>query len=291
MSRTWRLGTRGSALARAQSGHVADALATLTGDPVELVIIRTTGDAITDRPLGSIGSKGLFTKELEVALLDGAIDLAVHSYKDLPTENPEGLVVEGIPPRQDPRDVLVGARLDDLPAGAVVGTGSPRRAAQLSALRPDLHIEGIRGNVDTRLAKVQSGAYDAIILAAAGLNRLRLTPQDAHPFDAEAMIPAVGQGALAVQCRDGDAELRAHLQALSCPTSTACVAAERAFLLALGGGCQVPAACHATLDGRTLTLRAFLQTDAGPRRERVEVDVADGPAAGASLGSRMRADA
>ncbi|MEO0602593.1 MAG: hydroxymethylbilane synthase, partial [Myxococcota bacterium] len=172
MTQRLRLGTRGSQLAVTQSGHVAEAVTLATGVEVELVIIKTKGDRVTDRPLQAVGGKGLFTKEIEDALLAGEVDFAVHSMKDMPTDNPEGLVICTVPERVDPRDALVGARLDDLPEGARVGTGSVRRALQLRDRRPDLQILGIRGNVDTRIAKQQSGEYDAIVLAMAGLTRL-----------------------------------------------------------------------------------------------------------------------
>ncbi len=199
-----RLGTRGSLLARTQSQHVADAIAAATGRQVELIIITTRGDQIRDRPLQQVGGKGLFTKEIEDAMLSHEIDLAVHSMKDMPTESPSGLTITAVPERVDPRDALVGATLDELARGAVVGTGSVRRAMQLRALRPDLEIRGIRGNVDTRIRKQRDGDYHAIVLAIAGLTRLRRTGEVAEAFGVSIMIPAVGQGALAVQCRSDD---------------------------------------------------------------------------------------
>lgn len=258
MSRTWRLGTRGSELAQTQSGHVAEALRAVSGDAVELVIIRTRGDQITDRPLAEIGGKGLFTKELEDAMLAGTIDLAVHSMKDMPTEGPPGLVIADPPPREDARDVLVGGTLDDLPEGAVVGTGSARRGLQLRALRPDLEVRGIRGNIDTRIHKQRSGDYDVVVLAAAGMHRTgRQDLIDAY-LDVGASVPAPGQGLLALQCREDDLELRALLARLACPDATDVCALERAFMAALGGGCSVPAGCHARADGDTLHVEAFL---------------------------------
>ncbi|MCB9680955.1 MAG: hydroxymethylbilane synthase [Alphaproteobacteria bacterium] len=258
MARTWRLGTRGSELARTQSGLVARSLAEATGDPVELVIVRTRGDAITDRPLAQVGGKGLFTKELEEALLVGDVDLAVHSMKDMPTEAPAGLVIAGMPPREDPRDALVGSTLDGLAEGAVVGTGSARRAMQLAALRPDLQIRGIRGNVDTRIRRQVDGDYDAVVLAAAGIARLGRSDEIAERLAVDVMVPAVGQGVLAVQCREQDAALRGVLHDLSDPDVVDAVTLERAFLVALGGGCSVPVACHAVARGEVLSVHAFL---------------------------------
>lgn len=290
MARTWRLGTRGSVLARTQSQHVADALAAATGDTVELVIISTKGDRVTDRPLGEVGGKGLFTKEIEHALLDGSVDLAVHSMKDMPTDQPEGLMVPGIPRRADARDALVGASLTDLPAGAVVGTGSARRGMQILALRPDLEIRGIRGNVDTRIAKQRAGDYDVVVLAAAGLARMGRTADVTAFMDIDAMVPAVGQGALAVQCRTADRDMRAALVSLSHADTVDAVAAERAFLVALQGGCSVPAACHATVSGGLLTVRGFYGSDDGRTfSETVSGPRAAGAMLGADLALRLRA--
>lgn len=196
-----KLGTRGSLLATTQSGLVAADLTRLTGVEVELVIVKTRGDAVQDRPLAQVGGKGLFTKELEDALLAGEIDFAVHSMKDMPSDMPEGLVIASVPPREDPRDALVGAALADLPPGAVVGTGSVRRALQLRATRPDLEVRGIRGNVDTRIDKQRRGEYAAIVLALAGLTRLGRAGDATAVLSVDEMVPAVGQGALAVQAR------------------------------------------------------------------------------------------
>jgi len=252
-----RLATRGSLLARTQSTHVATAIEQATGRRVELIIVRTRGDAVTDRPLAEVGGKGLFTKEIEEALLDGGADLAVHSMKDMPTDQPDGLVFGAIPPREDPRDVLVGERLSALPAGAVVGTGSARRVAQLRAMRPDLELRGIRGNVDTRIAKVRDGEYRAIVLAAAGLRRLGRGGDIAEALDPVAFVPAVGQGALAVQARAEDREILDLLAAIHDPETALCVSAERAFLRAISGGCSVPAACHATLVAGAIVVRGL----------------------------------
>ena len=290
MGKVWKLGTRGSALARTQSGHVADALAALTGDAVELVVIRTRGDAITDRPLAQVGGKGLFTKEIEDALLEGAVDLAVHSFKDLPSESPAGLVVAGLPPREDPRDSLVGAPLAALREGAVVGTGSARRRLQLLAARPDLRVVDLRGNVDTRVRKVRDGELDAAVLAAAGLARLGRSADVAEALAVDVMVPAVAQGVLAVQTREDHAPMRDALARLTDPDTATCVALERAFLEALGGGCSVPAACHAWIDGDAVAYAAFLGRDDGAAvAERGRCARADGVAVGASLGRRLAA--
>lgn len=291
MSRTLILGTRGSQLAVAQSQQVADAIAQASGCRVELSVIRTRGDRIIDRPLREIGGKGLFTAELEAALLSGAADLAVHSLKDVPTEDPAGLVLAAFPERVDPRDVLVGASLESLPRGAVVGTGSERRRLQLSALRPDVEIRGVRGNVDTRIAKARSGDYDAVILAAAGLSRIERLEEVERFFDVEEMIPAPGQGALAIQCRADDDELREMLQAIHHAETAVCVTAERAFLHALSGGCSVPAACHAQLRGERLHVAACYARDGRTLvRRKTEGPLADAALLGAQLARELAAE-
>ena len=198
------LGTRGSKLALTQSQQTADLITATTGVAVVLRVITTKGDRIQDRSLAEMGGKGLFTAELESALREGTIDLAVHSLKDLPTDDPPGLTLASVPARADPRDVIVGPLLEELPAGSILGTGSLRRQAQAALLRPDLVIEGIRGNVDTRLRKLDEGRYHAIVLAAAGLARLGIERADIHPLDVQVMVPAVGQGALAIQGRADD---------------------------------------------------------------------------------------
>ncbi|MCB9665500.1 MAG: hydroxymethylbilane synthase [Alphaproteobacteria bacterium] len=258
MSGPWRLGTRGSALARAQSEDVAARLRRVSGRDVELVVISTRGDRITDRPLPEVGGKGLFTLELEEGLRDGSLDLAVHSLKDLPSEPVPGLVIAAVPEREDPRDVLVGATLAGLPSGARVGTGSARRALQLRVARPDLVPVPIRGNVETRLRKQVDGEVDAVVLAAAGLARLGLSDRVTAYLDVDRCVPAVGQGALGVQCRASDGVLRAALAELVDPDAVDEVALERAFLEALGGGCSVPVACHAHVEGERLRVRAFV---------------------------------
>jgi hydroxymethylbilane synthase len=257
-------------LATTQSGQVAHAIQQATGCEVELVVISTRGDQIQDRPLQDVGGKGLFTLELEEALRDGSVDLAVHSLKDMPTDDPPGLTLQAIPERADPRDVLVGKRLEDLKPGAIVGTGSVRRRLQLLALRPDLDIRGIRGNVDTRIRKMRDGAYDAIVLAAAGLARLGRSDEIDQAFSLEEMIPAVGQGALAVQCRRDDPRVHRLLDAIHHPPTATCVAAERSFLHTVSGGCSAPAACHAVFEGDQVRGEGFWAADEdSPGRRKV----------------------
>lgn len=241
------IGSRGSQLALWQANWVKDQLAQ-RGTECRIEIIHTTGDKITDVPLSQVGSKGVFTKEIEEALLDSRIDLAVHSLKDMPTELPEGLILAGIPVREDPRDALIGYTLRDLPRYAKVGTSSLRRTAQLRALRPDLQIESIRGNVDTRLRKHAEKEYDAIVLAAAGLRRLGLADRITEYLDPEVMCPAVGQGALAIETRIDKGPGFQAARSLSDNRTAICVAAERALLESLGGGCQVPLGAHARKD-------------------------------------------
>src|SRR5579864_2550182 len=243
------IASRGSQLALWQARWVERQLAA-AGLESRIEIIKTTGDKITDVPLAKVGSKGLFTKEIEEALLAERADLAVHSLKDLPTELPEGLILAGVPAREDPRDAIVGRRLAELAHGAKVGTSSLRRAAQLRKLRPDLAIESVRGNLDTRLRKLDEGRYDAIVLAAAGLKRLGWGERIAELLAPEVMCPAVGQGALALESRESGAGKDA-CAALDHPATRAAVTAERAVLAALGGGCQVPIGAYATVaDGR-----------------------------------------
>jgi hydroxymethylbilane synthase len=247
-----RIGSRGSQLALWQANHIAGALRAL-GHEVSIEIIRTTGDRMQNIAFASVGAKGMFTREIEEALLANTIDLAVHSLKDLPTELGEAFTLAAIPLRADPRDVLASERyanFDALPAGAVVGTSSLRRQAQLRARRPDLEYVEFRGNVDTRLAKLAQGKADAIILAAAGLDRLQKTGVIRERFAPEVLCPSPGQGALAIECRAGDELMHAALQPLDDPDTRHAVTVERQCLAALGGGCLVPigAYCHRTGD-------------------------------------------
>jgi hydroxymethylbilane synthase len=260
------IGSRGSQLALWQATWIGARLAE-RGHETRIEIIKTTGDKITDVPLAKVGTKGLFTKEIEEALLDGRIDLAVHSLKDLPTEVPAGLTITAIPEREDARDALVGARLADLPAAAKVGTSSLRRAAQVRLVRRDLAIESVRGNLDTRVRKLDEGQYAAIVLAAAGLTRLGWAHRIAEILSPEVMCPAVGQGALAVETRaTGDA--RDICAALNHAATRAAVTAERAVLASLGGGCQVPIGAYAEVFGEILKLIAVVIAPDGSRMVR-----------------------
>jgi hydroxymethylbilane synthase len=267
-----RLGTRASALARAQAGQVAHALeARHPGVRVELVFIRTSGDRLQRGPVPPAGLKGLFIKEIEEALASGQVEVGVHSMKDLPAHLAPGLVLAAVPPRADARDVLVGAPpggIRALRAGSRVGTSSVRRRAQLLAIRRDLEIVPLRGNVDTRLGRLQPGELDAIVLAAAGLARLGVTPPSLEPIRPEDLLPAVGQGALALECRVDDAGTRELLRGIADADAEAAAAAERGFLAAIGGDCNTPLAAHARVEGGRITLRALVTDVEG--RERVE---------------------
>jgi hydroxymethylbilane synthase len=270
--RTLVIGSRGSPLALWQATWTKDRLVA-AGRDVRIETIRTSGDRFGDRPLPLLGGQGLFVKEIEEALVAGAVDIAVHSLKDLPTAQPAGLVVSCVPERADARDLLLarGARtLRGLPTGSIVGTGSPRRACQILALRPDLAMRDLRGNVGTRVGKWEQGAYDAIILAAAGVARLGLA-LDAVPLGLDQMIPAVGQGALAIETRVDDADARQVLAGLHHPPTALAVAAERAFLRGLGGGCRAPIAAYAhEVAHGTLHLRGLAADPAGRRQVRGE---------------------
>jgi len=283
------IASRGSQLALWQAHWVAGELTAL-GHACHIEIIKTTGDKITDVPLAKVGGKGLFTKEIEEALLDGRADLAVHSLKDLPTELPASLALAAVPEREDPHDAMVGRKLADLPAGAKVGTSSLRRSAQLRRLRPDLVIESIRGNLDTRLRKLDEGQYDAIVLAAAGLNRLGWAARIAEILTTVTMCPAVGQGALAIETRSSGAGWDA-CAALDHPATHAAVAAERAFLRALGGGCQVPIGAHASVAGASLHLKGLVIAPDGRAVVRGERggEAAEAEAIGAMLGAELLA--
>ncbi len=294
-----RIASRGSQLALWQTRAVEAAIrAAQPGIEVEIRVIRTTGDNVQDVPLAKIGDKGLFTKELDVALLSGEADLAVHSLKDVPTRVPEGLEIVAVGRREDPRDVLLlppGATgtLATLAAGARVGTSSLRRRAQLCAVRPDLDVVDLRGNLNTRLAKLDRGDYDAIILAAAGVIRLGWEDRIAAYLDPAEWLPAVGQGALGVVARSGDERIRALLAGFHDPLTAACTAAERAFLAALEGGCQIPIGALATLDDEGLTLHGLVADVDGEEVLRDSVFVAGdawtaaSAAAGRGLAARM----
>ena len=262
------IGSRGSQLALWQANHVASKLGEL-GIATRIEVIKTTGDHLQTASLTQAGGKGLFTKEIEEALFARAIDVAVHSLKDLPTEHPPGLTIAAIPEREDPRDALLGCSLEDLPVRARVGTSSGRRAAQMHLLRPDLCIEPIRGNVDTRLRKLREGQYDAILLAVAGLRRLGLEGNIAQIFTPEEICPAAGQGALAIQTRvdDGAAAICAQLNDERTSLSVRC---ERATLAALGGGCQLPVGVFAEVLSDQLAVSAAVVSATGQHlRERM----------------------
>jgi hydroxymethylbilane synthase len=265
-----RIGTRGSALALAQAAEVASRLAAAhpeLGAPgaIETVTIRTTGDRVSDKGLAELGGKALFTKEIEEALLDGRIDLAAHSGKDMPTLLPPGLAIAATLPREDPRDAFLSsltASLADLPTGATIGTSSLRRTAQIRHLRPDLKIVPLHGNVDTRLRKIEAGAADAAILAMAGLKRLGLGDRVRSPMSLDDMLPAPAQGAIVLEIRDDDARLRDYLTPINDAASALCVAAERAFLAMLDGSCRTPIAALAEItDGEVFFRGAILKPD------------------------------
>jgi len=261
--RTLRIGTRGSKLALVQSEMVRAALMRRhPGLDVELVRITTRGDTVLDRPLAQIGGKGLFVTEIEDAMRDGRVDIAVHSAKDLPSELPTDMAFAAIPVREDARDVLIAnvEAIEGLPEGARVGTSSPRRQCQLRALRPDLDIADVRGNVDTRLRKLDEGQYDALVLAAAGVNRLKIADPRIRPIAPEQMLPAVGQGALGIEARAYDSEVLDLVATLHDADTADAVVAERAFLAATGGGCDSAVAAHATVHGKTITITGMIGT-------------------------------
>ncbi|MDP2573017.1 hydroxymethylbilane synthase [Vibrio penaeicida] len=270
-----RIATRKSPLALWQAHFVKDSLqAAHPGLDVELVTMVTKGDIILDTPLAKVGGKGLFVKELEVAMLEGRADLAVHSMKDVPVDFPEGLGLVTICEREDPRDAFVSntfASIDDLPQGAVVGTCSLRRQCQLKEYRPDLHIKELRGNVGTRLGKLDAGEYDAIILAAAGLKRLKLEERISSVIEPEQSLPAVGQGAVGIECRLDDERLIKLLEPLNHPETANRVAAERAMNLTLEGGCQVPIGSYSLINGDEIWLRALVGEPDGSKVVRGEI--------------------
>lgn len=296
-STTVRLGTRGSPLALAQAHETRDRLAAAFGagaPDIEIVVIKTSGDRILDRPLAEVGGKGLFTKEIEEALLDGRIDLAVHSSKDMPTLLPDGLVLDHFLPREDVRDVLIAPRhgtLATLPPGAVVGTASLRRQALVKRLRPDLEVVTYRGNVQSRLAKLADGAVDATLLALAGLNRLGMADVATELLDPDVFLPAVGQGAIAIETRVGDGRIHDLLAAIHHPDTAVALGAERAFLAALDGSCRTPIAGLARVTGTRLRLAGMILTPDGATAHAGETEgpADEGPALGRALGERLRA--
>ncbi len=300
MKQLFTIGSRGSKLALWQAKWAQASLQALRPDAeVRIEIIKTTGDVMRDVPLAVIGGKGVFTKELEEALLAERIDIAVHSLKDLPTVLPAGLAITAITEREDPRDALVlragpaseNASLQGLAAGAIIGTSSQRRQAQLRHTRPDLVIKDLRGNVDTRLRKLDEGQYDAIILAAAGLRRLGFDARISAPLPPDVMLPAVGQGALGIETRTADADTNALVALLDHPPTHAACTAERTLLNALGGGCQVPIAAHATVRADRLHLAGLVAALDGSEliQDMLEDDTAHATRAGEALAASLHA--
>ena len=284
-----RIGSRGSQLALWQANHIS-ALLRERGHQVELEIIKTTGDKIVDVALAKVGTKGMFTKEIEEALAEGRVDLAVHSLKDLPTTLAPGFEIAAITRRENPRDVFCSSKyesIEDLPQRARVGTSSLRRQAQLKALRPDLEIHPLRGNVDTRLRKLEAGEYDAIILAAAGLNRLGKTELVRQVIPAEVMCPAAGQGALGIEIRAGDSVTRQHLAFLDDAAARATTTCERALLNKLGGGCQVPIGASAEMRNGRLHLEGIVAHPDGSKVLREARDGNDPVALGELVGETL----
>jgi hydroxymethylbilane synthase len=283
-----RVGSRGSALALWQAEHVKSRLEDL-GHEVTIQVITTTGDRLLDRRLEAVGGKGAFLKEIEEALQGGAVDLAVHSLKDVPVALPDGLGLYAILERADPRDALLsaGPRLDELPPGARVGTTSLRRQSQARALRPDVTLTDLRGNVETRIRKLREGQYDAILLALAGLLRLGRQDEATEVLDPERFLPAPGQGAIALECRADDAQVRAAVAPLDHAPTTGAVTAERAFLAALGGGCNVPLGAYARWVPEGLRLGAFVARADGSVLVRGERTGAEPEAVGRALAEEL----
>ena len=284
-----RIGSRGSQLALWQANHIS-ALLRARGHEVEIEIIKTTGDKITDVALAKVGTKGMFTKEIEEALLEGRVDLAVHSLKDLPTELAAQFEIAAITQRENPCDAFLSRHFNsvgELPQRARVGTSSLRRQAQLKALRTDLNIFPLRGNVDTRLRKLEEGEYDAIILASAGLNRLGRTEWIRTILPVEMMCPAVGQGALGIEIRKGDAQARTHLEFLNDPGARMATTCERALLNQLGGGCQVPIGAYAEVKAGMIHLTAVVARPDGSKVLRENESGTDPERLGEMVGKRL----
>jgi hydroxymethylbilane synthase len=296
--RPLRFGSRGSPLALVQAETAADRYAACFPEQPrpEIVSVHTTGDRIQDRPLAEVGGKGLFAKELEEALLAGTIDAAVHSLKDMETQLPAGLIIAACLPREDPRDVLIcdaAASVEALPGGARIGTSSVRRAAQLLALRPDLAIVPLRGNVGTRLRKIADGEADATLLAAAGLARLGIDPPGATPVDTAVLLPAAGQGTVAIECRADDAPVRAALTRLNDPDAMTAAEAERAALAQLDGSCRTPIGALATIEAGMVDLRVLVAALDGSRifRARRTGAADEAYALGTDAGAALRREA
>ena len=293
MKNTIKIGTRGSQLALWQANWVKDQIATHFPETrVEIIKIKTTGDRIVDRPLAMVGGKGLFVKEIERALLDDEIDMAVHSMKDMPGELPPGLCIGAIPMREDPRDVLVSRNnlpLTDLPRGGIIGTSSLRRASQIRHARPDLVISSIRGNLGTRLSKLDTGEFDAIVLAAAGIIRLGMRERITQYLEPDTMLPAVGQGALCIETRTNDVNTAPFLAVLDHRNTRIPVLAERAFLRKLEGSCHIPVACFGTIEGQEIVLTGLVASEDGAQlvKETSRGSVASAEAIGTSLANTL----
>ncbi|WP_199618472.1 hydroxymethylbilane synthase [Paenibacillus alkalitolerans] len=299
--RTWVVGSRQSALALTQTQQVLDDLKKLARThgldyDFEIRKIVTKGDRILDVTLSKVGGKGLFVKEIEQAMFDGEIDFAVHSMKDMPAELPDGLTIGCIPQREDPRDAFIsrtGAGLTELPQGSLVGTSSLRRSCQLRHMRPDFAVEAMRGNIDSRLKKLEDGVADAIVLAAAGLHRMGWDDRITEYLAADVCVPAVGQGALAIECREGDGELRSFLKLYDDERTAGAVAAERAFLAVLNGGCQVPIGAHAVLKkhspegGHLIALTGVVGSPDGSVLLKESLEGSNAQELGARLGEKL----
>lgn len=286
------IGTRGSKLALWQSEYIKGILEELTGLPVRLEIIKTTGDKILDVPLAMVGGKGLFTKEIEVELEAGRVDLAVHSMKDVPTELPEGLFIAAMPERVDPRDAIVsgaGYDLDTLPQGAKIGTSSLRRRSQVAHLRPDLDIVDIRGNLDTRMRKAETGEVDAVILASAGITRMGWADRITHYISTQHMVSAVGQGAIGIEIRESDEYMRHVCEAIGHPATMECVTAERVVMRRLEGGCQVPIGAYARYEDGALVMDGLVGSVDGKQivREQLAADAGDPQGLGDAMVERL----
>ena len=292
-----RIGTRGSPLALAQARQTRDLLREAHGldeAQIEVIVIKVAGDAITDRPLSEAGGKGLFTKELDTSLMMGGIDVAVHSAKDLPTYLPDAIAIAGYLPREDVRDAWISPVAPsprELPRGAVVGTASLRRGAMLRRMRPDIEIALLRGNVQTRLRKVEAGEFAGTLLALAGLKRLGLEDRATYTIPVEDFLPAAGQGAIAITVRPDDADVAAMLAPILCAPTAIALAAERAFLTALDGSCRTPIGAHAVVDGHQVTLRGTVLRPDGSQAydEEVYGEVADAAVIGRTAGETIKA--
>jgi hydroxymethylbilane synthase len=287
------IGTRGSKLALWQSNYIKDRIEEATGVTVELMIIKTTGDKILDVPLAKVGGKGLFTKELEVELAAGTVDLCVHSMKDVPTELPEGMYIAATPERVDPRDALVsgkGYTLETMPQGAKVGTSSLRRVAQVRSLRPDVEIVDVRGNLDTRMRKAEDGEVDVVILASAGITRMGWAERISSYIPTEQMVSAVGQGAIGIEIRDDDEFMIEVMSKINHPETFTCISAERVVMRTLEGGCQVPIGAYARIEGDKLVMDGLVGSVDGTQivRDQLIGSPDDPEALGHAMVARLR---